>query len=87
MPPEAKNEEKRVEDDQDGGVVGHSGEVVWIFDWCSDSIFLISTLKIFSGKVRSLFVFESNHNCEDGLAIVGAYYFGKEQKMIPVHTV
>ena len=31
MPPEAKNEEKRVEDDQDGGVVGHSGEVVWIF--------------------------------------------------------
>jgi hypothetical protein len=26
MPTEAKNEKKRVEDDQDRGVVGHSGE-------------------------------------------------------------
>ena len=37
MPPEAKNEEKRVEADHDGGVVGHSGEVVWIFLIGSDS--------------------------------------------------
>ena len=32
MPTEAKNEKKRVEDDQDRGVVGHSGEVY--DDWC-----------------------------------------------------
>jgi hypothetical protein len=34
MPTEAKNEKKRVEDDQDRGVVGHSGEGgVDDYDW------------------------------------------------------
>ena len=79
MPTEAKNEKKRVEDDQDRGVVGHSGEG-GVGSW------LVLLPAIFNFQERSPewnLKISSQSHIRDMVAIVGAYHaysFEKEQQ-------
>ena len=78
MPTEAKNEKKRVEDDQDRGVVRHSGEVEFDWWWSKSCC-----QQFYSGKVLNSESSSKSQSRYGG----NRYSFEKEQQLIAVHTV